>query len=340
MTNCLEIIPESVQLVKMTDEEYFSSKYSDYISNSKLSLIDPTNGGSPEKYKEGFKGSYNESFELGSAVHGVLLQPEEFYIPNIYKPTGKLGYTAELTYKYRQQGLSIMDSIIAAATEADYYKGKLSPKRLKTFLKESIPFYLQRMKFKEEPDRVPLFLSKPIFDTYESCLISINQNKDFLNILYPDGEDLMFPAESYNEYAILCEVKVNDKIVKVKAKLDNFTIDDGTKTITLNDVKTTGKPAGYFMGNEWYNPEINQKVWIEGSFEKFRYYRQVGMYLWLLQNVMRLQGKTGYKYKSHILLVETRPDYQTKIYKINSKWVKRGLKEFKELLILASNECD
>ena len=66
MKNYLEIIPESIQLIKMTDEEYFSEKYKDYISNSKLSLIDPTAGGSPEKYLEGFKGSYNESFELGT----------------------------------------------------------------------------------------------------------------------------------------------------------------------------------------------------------------------------------------------------------------------------------
>lgn len=339
MKNYLEIIPESIQLIKMTDEEYFSEKYKDYISNSKLSLIDPSTGGSPEKYLEGFKGSYNESFELGSAVHGVLLQPDEFYIPDIYKPTGKLGYSAELVFKYRQQGLSIKDSITAATIEADYYKGKLSPKRMETFLRESIPFYLQRMKFKEEPDKVPLFLSKPMFDKYELCLANINKDKTFMSTLYPDGEDLMFPAESFNEYAILCEVKIKslNKTVKIKAKLDNFTIDEGIKQIVLNDVKTTGSPAGYFMGNEWFNPKKLQKVWIEGSFEKYRYYRQVGMYLWLLQNAMTHQGKIGYKYKTNILLVETRPEYQTRVCPISKKWVRKGIIEFINLLTLAAN---
>ena len=37
----IEIVPESIQLIKMTDEEYFSDKYKDYISNSKLGLLNP-----------------------------------------------------------------------------------------------------------------------------------------------------------------------------------------------------------------------------------------------------------------------------------------------------------
>ena len=41
---------------KMSDEEYFSSKYTNYISNSRLKLINPNQNGSPSKYKEGFTG--------------------------------------------------------------------------------------------------------------------------------------------------------------------------------------------------------------------------------------------------------------------------------------------
>ena len=340
MKNYLEIIPESVQLIKMTDEEYFSDKYKDHISNSKLSLIDPSAGGSPEKFKEGFTGGFSESFELGSAVHGILLQPDEFYIPDLYKPTGKMGYTAELVKKYRDQGLTISESIKQAATEADYYKGKLSPKRLKTFMKESVGFYIQRLKMKEDPERVPLFLSKPTYEKYQHCLANIEKDGSFINTLYPEPVQIT-PPESFNEYAILCEVKISgeiNKTVKVKAKIDNFVIDEEKQTVVLNDVKTTGFPIGYFMGNEWFDPEKQEKVWIEGSFEKFRYYRQLGMYLWLLQAAMQVKGYKGFTYRTNMLVVETRPEYMTRIYSVKGKWIKKGLQEFKHLLILAANE--
>ena len=48
-------ILDSIEFIGMSDEEYFSDKYSNYISNSKLSLINPIQGGSPELYKEGVK---------------------------------------------------------------------------------------------------------------------------------------------------------------------------------------------------------------------------------------------------------------------------------------------
>ena len=35
----IRIIPESIELLKMSDEEYFSDKYKDYVSNSSLSLF-------------------------------------------------------------------------------------------------------------------------------------------------------------------------------------------------------------------------------------------------------------------------------------------------------------
>ena len=46
----IRILPETIRLVKMTDKEYFSSENKDYISNSKLGLINPDEGGSYEKY--------------------------------------------------------------------------------------------------------------------------------------------------------------------------------------------------------------------------------------------------------------------------------------------------
>ena len=59
-----KVIPlyDTIKHAKISDEEYFSSKYKQCISNSKLKLIDSEEGGSPEKYKIGLKSSFNPSF--------------------------------------------------------------------------------------------------------------------------------------------------------------------------------------------------------------------------------------------------------------------------------------
>ena len=65
------------------------------------------------------------------------------------------------------------------------------------------------------------------------------------------------------------------------------------------------------------------------------------MYLWLLQSAVRSMGIKDiedYKYKVHILVVETIPEYHTKVCPVAKKWIDKGLDEFKNLLILAANE--
>ena len=152
------IIPSTFKLIKISDEEYFSEKYKDYISNSRLSLIDPTEGGSREKYDEGYSGGFSSSYELGSAVHASVLQPEFYNISNLNKPSGKLGVFTEDVYKFRQEGMSIIEAINAASNTADYYNGKMTPSRIKSALKSAIPFYINRLQVKEVSGKQTLFL--------------------------------------------------------------------------------------------------------------------------------------------------------------------------------------
>ena len=121
---------------------------------------------------------------------------------------------------------------------------------------------------------------------YDKCMTSIAANPKFKETLYPKG--LLSNPDVFNEYAILCEVKITgdiEKTIKVKAKLDNFTIDYENKVITLNDVKSTGRYASYFMGNSIIG-EDGERVWIPGSFEKYHYYRQCGEVLPLILEII------------------------------------------------------
>lgn len=331
----IKVVPGTIQLIRMTDAEYFSDQYKDYISNSKLGLFNVDEGGSPEKFNSGFKESYSESFELGTAVHAMLLQAKDYHIANINKPSGKLGVFAMEVYKLRQQNFKIYDSIKQASINADYYAKQFSATRIKTAIKNSLDFYLKRMKFQGEVDKETIFLSAATQDKFDECMANIYSSK-LINTLYPEG--LLSLPEYFNEYAVLCEVDIvfEDKTVRVKlkGKLDNFTLDHESETVTLNDLKTTSKPIDYFMGNYVKSKENpDEEIWYNGSFQKYRYYRQVGMYLWLLQ--LALQELFGYKYKSKVnmLVIETVPNYKSKVYSVNGKYITAGLKEFKELLI-------
>lgn len=342
----IEIIPESIKLVRLTDEQYFSKKYSEYISNSKLGLINPDEGGSIDTYKAGYSNEYSKAFELGSAVHAMVLQPDDYEIAPIRKPTGKLGLFADKVFELEKtvKGINREKAIELASIEVNYYAGKLSTKRLETALTSCEPYWKDRREYeyllgKELLDQ-QIYLSSPIFETYSSCMNSIYNNPLIKNILYPTG--FLENAEVYNEYALFAEVIVTlddntTKRLKLKSKLDNFTINHETQTITLNDLKTTGKPVKYFMGNKVRDNNGDQ-IWYDGSFQKFHYYRQMGMYLWLMGCYLKHKG-INYTPKVNMVVVETIPEFKTRICPVNGSYIKKGLDELKHLLTLvAENE--
>lgn len=335
----INIIPETIQLIKMSDEEYFSEKYKDYISNSKLSMFNAEEDGSPEKFEQGFENKYSESFELGSAVHNMILQPDFYFVSKLNKPTAKLGLFVDTVFSLRKKGYKIADAITEASIISDYYSGSLSATRLKTAIKKGIDYYINKIKLVEEIEgKVPIYLSNTSKEKLNQCILGITSNKTVFNTLFPKG--LLSPPEIFNEYAILCEVDVTiDDVttrIKVKGKLDNFVINHEDNEIILNDLKTTGKPVTFFMGNYVKSIDDNgneSDVWFNGSFQKFRYYRQMTMYMWLLNAAIK--AKYGYVYalKANMVVVETIPNFKSKCFKVNGKHIEFGLKEFKRILI-------
>lgn len=329
----IEIIPESIELIRISDEEYFSEKYEHYISNSRLSLINPEQGGSFEKYEKGFDNAYSNSFELGSAVHAMFLQKGEFELSNIIKPSGKLGVFADEVLK-----LSVTETEIdkefyrKAAKKADYYANSLTDNRLMTALDKCESYWILRNE-EEKKDIEQIYLSEANLYKTNECLRSLNNNHEIYKVLNPST--IAEPIQSFNEYALLADVKVTidgeETILPIKAKLDNFIINDESGEIILNDLKTTGRPVEYFMGNHITDGN-GDKVWIKGSFEKYHYYRQMGMYLWMLASYYKHQGY-DYKLKANMIVVESFDNPKSAVYKVYDKHIKFGLKELKKLLI-------
>lgn len=56
------------------------------------------------------------------------------------------------------------------------------------------------------------------------------------------------------------------------------------------------------------------------------------MYLWLLQAYIKQTYGYLYKYKANIIVIETIPNFSTKICSINGNHINKGLEEFKTLI--------
>lgn len=318
---------DTIQLIEMDDEEYFSDKWKDYISNSKLALINPAQDGSPEIYKEGLgkHSKYSDSLTLGSAVHELVLQPESFQIvTEVNRPTAKMGAMAdELFKKYlTSEGVLSDEDFIKASDKVDYYKGKMDKVKIDNVIDKCSEYWISRKEWESNnsvSDKEPIYLDIKSREKLQLCMTSVETNKEVQELLHPEG--LFNEPISMNEAALFMNVKaeLNNKevILKLKGKLDNFTIDTDTNEVVLNDLKTTG---------HWLTD-------FGDSFKKYHYNRQMAMYCWMLRSYVQ----ETYKVKpdsltANMLLVSTVPDFRAGIFKVTNGEIRKGFLEFKDLL--------
>ena len=316
------IIPlyDTVWHAKISDEEYFSSKYSKYISNSKLKLIDSEEGGDPEKYKIGLKSSFNPSFLLGSCVHQLILQPEAFTLyPKCGKPSAKQGYCIDFVKIFRKQGFSIKESIDKARQKADYYKSTDLDKMISKFItKDNISYYLNTKDF----DDSIILLCDSDWEIVNKCVNSVKKNTHIQKKLHPRDE-FGIELPSFNEDAFFMDFKITYKdkeiILPFKMKADNWTVDIDNKRVVLNDLKTTRHWCSKFMETSWFD---------------FHYYRQMYVYSLILSGYCR--KKYGYDktwtIENNMLVVETDTDHKSDMFNVPRSELIRGMNDFNRLI--------
>lgn len=322
--NEIKIIPDltSVERKKISDKEYFSNEYKDYISNSRLGLINPEQDGSPNKYWEGLKEDKTTSLNLGSYIHELVLQKNSFYlVENLDMPPGKLGLVIDQIKFFRKQGFSIMDSINHASNIVHYYENNLTPKRIKKIISEGLNYYINSEKYYQ--DEYALIPTKKDRNIVIDCVNNINNNRQIQNLLNPIdvwGDEIL----SYNEDAFFINFLAthNDKscILKFKMKADNWTIDLDEKIITLNDLKTTSHQLDQFM---------------QSSYNYYHYSRQFSCYLYILLRFCEKEygyNSNEWKYKCNVIVSETRNLHNCTIFPITQELLDAGKKEFCKLL--------
>lgn len=323
--NDIKIIPllDTLRLQKIDDATYFSEQYRGYISNSRLTLLNPKQGGNPDMFFEGFKSSFNPSFALGSAVHEQILQPELFKLAeDTEKPTAKMGGMADALYPIYCQREILDDDIIEASNKVDYFKGKMTPERIKEVRTKCTNYWKNRSNYEFDlsETRELRFLDKPMLDKATACIESLRNNKLASSLLHPEG--IVEDPISECEQAILLDVKAimpNGKeiILHLKAKLDNYTIDTETGVITVNDVKTHGQLLNTFD---------------EAKF-KWHYHREIAFYLYLLNLcAKKFYNLDNPKKQANYLVVSTVPSYYSKVVPVTFEEIKLGFFELKKLI--------
>lgn len=317
---------DTLQLIKISDAEYFSPKYGECISNSRLGLLNPRQGGSPESFFTGFKDEgFISSLVIGSAVHELVLQNESFELaPALGKPTAKMGAMADELYPVWLEHPIRTSDITEASNKINYYKGKLTPDRIKQVNEQCIPYWKARKKLVSNSNKELIYLDDKSRDTVYNCVEALTNNPQVQELLHPSG--LIDAPISLNENALLLDVQAecpNGKtfIMHLKAKLDNFTIDLESDTVVVNDVKTIGKVVSE----------------IDSNISKYHYSRELAMYLFLLRlYVIKEYGIENPTMKANYLVVSTVPQYYTKVRAMTKKECYAGLHEFRTLLKYAA----
>lgn len=322
----IELVPDSIKYIQMDDERYFSKEFSNCISNSKLTLINPDQGGSKEKYEKGLGKNCSDSLVFGSAVHELVLQPDDFYLEDgVDRPTSKLGFVADDLYKkYCKNGTITKKDVIESCKTIGYYANTIEDNETKIsyVIDSCLPYIVERYNIEKDSEVTPIFLDEKSRGKCLECVQKIQSNSNIQNLLNP--------AEGFseNEAALFIDFKATDTetgksvILRIKGKLDNFNIVVDNKSLTLNDLKTTGHLLKDFPN----------------SFKKFHYSRQMAIYTLLLKEFAKKYHSIDNpnSITANMLVVSTISGYFTGVYKVSEDEIREGFKEFIKLLKLAA----
>lgn len=256
-----------------------------------------------------------------SAVHELVLQPEYFeLVETINRPTGKPGFISDIVYK--KTVLPTDEELIAAAKEVDYYGGNLNAIQMKELKAKVLPYCEQRMNYEARytGDKELIFLGEAMREKVKACVSNLLENTEIYSLLHPTG--LLTNPISENEQAILVDLDVDVEghepiVLKLKAKLDNFTIDKENNKLIINDIKTHGRKIGEFGDavNNW------------------RYMREMAVYATLLNLVAKkFYGMDKTDIEANFLVVSTIPPYYTKVHRLRREDFLIGVEEFQRLL--------
>lgn len=341
----MEIIEGSVKMLDMSDEDYFGNALPGYISNSKMGLINPEQGGSDEKWFAGFEDKKTDSLALGSAIHALILEPEKYSLSEVVAPTETERAIITTAHKMtvREKGAIEYDEAIELAVKYhNWYSGKPGAKRIEK-LKETGTEYFNFLNHNNDSE---ISLPAAMRAKAIQAVGVLSDNPKVREKLYPAHSPIQDVLQ-LNEKVFIAKVKHRGVIYDMKLKADNVNVFTGRfNNAEINDLKTTSADITTFMGYETLaltNPSIDDdnvwgfqlgRIFNQGAFQKWHYYRQMYMYRaivaqWLLENY----GIGLEEITTNMVVVETRNfKPRADVFTVSEEWMEIGRQEFNYLM--------
>lgn len=306
--------------------EYYSigSRQDIVVSSSSLKHIDPEQGGSPQQFLAFF--DENKEIEetkylrIGKMIHKWAEDPESFHIAAVAKPAEKLGIVADAIIDWcKGNGEELTDQIYLDIARRCNYQAGYKDDTLIATVKKGAEVYIHELL--EADSQGKIYLSEAEALTIEASCNAINK--------HPVAKELLFLQDNdFSEKRSLKEVPIfwdatemvleEEQTIKMKALLDDVTIDVEKKTITINDLKSTS--SGAYLYQKTFN---SYRTWRQLSFY------QKAIIAWALQNGIDI---SGYEFLYNVIVVETNKQVQCVVWKVPSEWITRGTLNIRSLV--------
>ena len=212
----------------------------------------------------------------GRVLHCLLFEPEK-YNDNFISMPGKIPTDSQrkiidnIFRKYLEINNNTLtladfsDDILTELLTANLYQSlKTDLQRTEKILTEENKNYFTFLIDSQDKTLV----DEPTLNNCKSGVEALKSNEEVRSLLQLDKSEADVHIESYSELPI--EVDAEHLPFGFKGILDNIVIDKESKTIFINDLKTTGKPLVDFPESvQYYKYWIQATVYVKLVFHKF-----------------------------------------------------------------------
>jgi len=212
----------------------------------------------------------------GRVLHCLLFEPEK-YDNNFISMPGKLPTDSQrkiidnIFKKYLEINNNALtladfsDDILTELLTANLYQSlKTDLQRTEKILTEENKSYFTFLIDSQDKTIV----DEPTLNTCKLGVEALKSNKEVRSLLQLDKSEEDVHIESYSELPI--EADAEHLPFGFKGILDNIVIDKESKTIFINDLKTTGKPLVDFPESvQYYKYWVQATVYVRLVFHKF-----------------------------------------------------------------------
>ena len=212
----------------------------------------------------------------GRVLHCLLFEPEK-YNDNFISMPGKIPTDSQrkiidnIFRKYLEinnNTLSLADfsdDILTELLTANLYQSlKTDLQRTEKILTEENKNYFKFLIDSQDKTIV----DEPTLNNCKSGVEALKSNEEVRSLLQLDKSEADVHIESYSELPI--EVDAEHLPFGFKGILDNIIIDKESKTIFINDLKTTGKPLVDFPESvQYYKYWVQAMVYVKLTYDKF-----------------------------------------------------------------------